>query len=188
MKNWVKSVRKWSRNIHRDLSFLFSGVLIVYALSGIVMNHKDSINPNYSVSREVYTVQTQMPGKSLKKADVLRILEEIDEEENYTKHYFPEESTMKVFLKGGSNLVVDMNTHKAVYEKVTRKPFFSAISRLHYNPGKWWTIFSDIFAGSLLVIILTGFLMVKGKKGIVGVGGIELLIGIAIPLVFLFFW
>ncbi len=187
MKNWVKSVRKWSRSIHRDLSFLFSGVLIVYALSGIVMNHKDSINPNYSVSREVYTVETQMPSL-LKKADVLRILKEIGEEDNYTKHYFPEKNVMKVFLKGGSNLVVDVTSKKAVYEKVTRKPFFSAISRLHYNPGKWWTWFSDIFAGSLLVIILTGFLMVKGKKGFIGMGGIELAIGIAIPLIFLFFW
>ena len=183
MKDWVRSVRKWSRNIHRDLSFLFSGVLIVYALSGIVMNHKDSINPNYSVSRVVYTVETQMPTQ-MKKADVLNILKDIDEEGNYTKHYFPQPGIMKVFLKGGSNMMVDLGQQKLVYEKLTRRPLLSAFTRLHYNPGRWWTYFSDFFAIGLLIITFSGLIMIKGKKGLWGRGGIELVLGILIPILF----
>jgi hypothetical protein len=61
------------------------------------------------------------------------------------------------------------------------------MTTLHYNPGKWWTWFADIFAVSLIIITLTGLVMLKGKHGLWGRGGIELLIGIAIPLILLFF-
>lgn len=58
------------------------------------------------------------------------------------------------------------------------------MTKLHYNPGRWWTWFSDIFAVALMVITLTGLFMLKGNKGLWGRGGIELLIGIAIPILF----
>ena len=125
--------------------------------------------------------------ESVEKPFVLDLLRQVDEENSYTKHYYPKPGQMKVFLKGGSSLVVDMQSGKAAYEKVRKRPFLSALNRLHYNPSRWWTWFSDIFAVSLLIITLTGIVMVKGPKGLWGRGGIELLIGIAIPLVFLLF-
>ena len=39
-----------------------------------------------------------------------------------------------------------------------------------------------LFAVALLVITLTGIVMVKGPKGLWGRGGVELLVGIAVPL------
>ena len=95
---------------------------------------------------------------------------------------------MKVFLKGGSNLQVNVQTGTAVYESVTRRPFLIAVVRLHYNPGQWWTVFADIFAVGLILITVSGIIMLKGKKGIAGRGGIELVAGILIPLAFLFFF
>ena len=61
------------------------------------------------------------------------------------------------------------------------------MNRLHYNPNRWWTRFSDIFAASLLVITLTGLVMVPGCNGLRGRGGIELAAGIAVPILFLLF-
>ena len=95
---------------------------------------------------------------------------------------------MKVFLKGGSNLLVDVKTGEAVYESVTHRPLIGAMSRLHYNPGQWWTYFADIFAIALIIITLSGIIMLKGNKGIIGRGGIELIVGILIPILFLFFF
>ena len=92
---------------------------------------------------------------------------------------------MKVFLKGGSNLFVDTQTGDAVYEKLERRFLLSDMVKLHYNPGKWWTTFSDIFAVSLVLITLTGMVMVKGPKGFLGRGGILFIIGIVIPVLFL---
>ena len=95
---------------------------------------------------------------------------------------------MKVFLQGGSNLLVDVKTGEAVYESVTRRPLIGAMSHLHYNPGQWWTYFADIFAIALIIITLSGIIMLKGNKGIIGRGGIEVIVGILIPILFLFFF
>lgn len=178
--------RKWCRLLHRDVSYFFSGMVLIYAISGIVMNHRDTINPNYSVERKEFKLSEALPAQAeVKKADVLKLLETIGETQNYTKHYFPQAGQMKVFLKGGSNLYVDLATQQAVYEKLTRRPVLSALTKLHYNPGRWWTCFADIFAAALILITLTGVLMIKGSKGLWGRGGIELAVGILIPILFL---
>lgn len=181
--------RKWSRIIHRDLSFFFSGMVLIYAISGIVMNHRDTINPNFSIERQAYTIQQKWADKTeVTPAEVLSLLTPLGEEDNYTKHYFPQPEVMKVFLKGGSNLQVNIRTGEAVYESITRRPVIGALAKLHYNPGKWWTTFADLFAVGLILITLTGLIMIKGNKGVIGQGGIELAAGILIPLLFLFFF
>lgn len=181
------ALRKWSRTLHRDLSFFFSGMVLIYAISGIVMNHRHTINPHYTVERQEYTLAPdRLPTTGMKKADVLKLLAPIGEAENYTKHYFPKEGQMKVFLKGGSSLVVDLTTRQAVYEKLTRRPLISALTKLHYNPGRWWTYFADAFAAGLILITVTGMVMLKGPKGLWGRGGVELAAGIGVPLLFLF--
>ena len=118
---WSSTVRKWSRLIHRDLSFFFSGMVLIYAISGIVMNHRDTINPNFSITRKEYKIAEKLPDKAgMSKEKVLTLLEPLGETGNYTKYYFPKTDVMKVFLKGGSSLLVNVKTGEAVYESVTR--------------------------------------------------------------------
>ncbi|MEG1586087.1 MAG: PepSY-associated TM helix domain-containing protein [Bacteroidales bacterium] len=181
-------IRKWSRGIHRDLSFLFSGVILVYALSGICLNHKADFNSDYKITNTDLQLEGVFPQpEKVDKSFVIGLLRQIDQEKNYTKHYYPAPAMMKVFIKGGSSLQVNMQTGTAHFEHLQKRPFLSAMNRLHYNPSRWWTWFSDLFAVSLLIITLTGLIMVKGPKGLWGRGGIEFLAGIAIPLIFLFF-
>lgn len=182
--NW----RKWARAVHRDLSFFFTGMVIIYAVSGIVMNHRDTINPNFSIERRELSVEPSLvPAKPADAARVREMLRGMGEEANYLKHYFPAEGVLKVFLKGNATLVVEQGTGKGVYECMKRRPLIGAMARLHYNPGKWWTVFADLFGVALIVITLSGILMLKGSKGITGRGGIELAAGIAVPLLFLIF-
>ena len=61
----------------------------------------------------------------------------------------------------------------------------SSLNRLHYNPSRWWTVFSDVFLVSLVVIVLSGLVMMRGPKGLWGRGGIELIAGILVPLLFI---
>lgn len=187
---FAKGARKISRRLHRDLSFFFSGVILVYAVSGIALNHKSTFNSNYDINRYAVSVTEPIPDKSaIDQAWVKRVLlEPFGEEQAYTKHYYPQPGTIKVFLKGGSSVVVDLGSGKGEYESIKKRPILSALNRLHYNPGKWWTTFSDIFAVGLIVITITGWIMMRGKKGLWGWGGVELLAGIAVPLVFLFFF
>ena len=181
------TLRKWSRIIHRDVSFFFAGMMLIYAISGIVMNHRQSFNPNYSVERHSYMLNTAIPSQAdISKEDVLKLLEPIGAAENYTKHYFPEEGQMKVFLKGGSNYWLNLKTQEVVYEKLTPRPILIALTKLHYYPGRWGTYFADFFGIALILITITGIIMLKGNKGIWGRGGIELVIGLLIPLLFLY--
>ena len=182
----MSKIRKWSRILHRDVSYLFAGMILIYALSGILMNHRGDLNPHYSVDRQEFKVTADLSDKAkVDKALVLTLLEPLGETENYTKHYFPKGGEMKVFLKGGSSVVVNTQTGDAVYERLERRPLLSDMVKLHYNPGRWWTTFSDIFAVCLILITLTGLVMVKGSKGFWGRGGILFIIGIVIPVLFL---
>ena len=135
----------------------------------------------------VYTEHTlsDLPTKeATTRESVEEIMVRLGIEESYTKHYFPKENQLKVFLKGGSSLEVDIASGSAVYESLKRRPLIGQMTNLHYNPGRWWSWFSDIFAVALMVITLTGLFMLKGNKELWGRGGIELLIGIAIPILF----
>lgn len=184
----MNKLRKWCRILHRDVSFFFSGLIIIYAISGIAMNHRDTFNPNFTIEKKEYVKDYQFPAQQeiSEQLIVNDVLKPLEQESNYTKHYFPTDGTLKIFLKGGSNIVIDTSTGKTTYEIVTRKTVMSSMVRIHYNPNRWWTIFSDLFSVCLILITMTGIVMVKGNKGFFGRGGIELAIGIAIPIVFMF--
>ena len=168
----MSAVRKWSRPVHRDLSFFFSGVLLIYAVSGFMLNHKRDFNSDYSVRRTELVFAQEIP--------------RVGEEGNYLKHYFPEPDRLKVFIRGGSSLTVDLASGHAVYESIRKRPVLSSLNRLHYNPSRWWTVFSDVFLAGLIVIVLSGLVMMRGPKGLRGRGGVELIAGILIPLLFIF--
>lgn len=186
MKSDSARLRRLCRAVHRDLSFFFAGVVLIYALSGIAMNHRGVFNPDYAVSRRELRVEQPLPPRErFSRAYAEALLAAVGEKGRYAKHYFPGDGTLKLFYGSGSSLVVDLANGEAVAERLTRRPLLSAMTRLHYNPGSWWTTFADIFAGGLVVITLTGLALVPKSKGLWGRGGIELLAGILVPLSFL---
>lgn len=137
-KNFTKQARKWSRIIHRDLSFFFSDVIIIYAISGFVLNHKKDFNSDYSITTHNFTIEGNYPllQEQFSKERVLTILEPYNEVKNYTKHYFPNDASMKVFLKGRSSLVVDISNGNALNEQLKKRPIINQLNWLHYNPTK----------------------------------------------------
>lgn len=184
----LRSIRKGSRWLHRHLSFFFAGVVLVYALSGILMNHRDEINPSYTAERIVLDHpfgQQPRSRESITKSEITDLLTEIGEQGRYTKHYFPDDRTLMIFLRGGSSVEVDLQSGVGTYDRLRKRPLIAEMVRLHYNPGRWWTYFSDLFAISLILITLSGLFLARGKQGIKGVGGIELILGILIPILFL---
>jgi hypothetical protein len=115
----------------------------------------------------------------------MHLLDEIADRSDYKKHYYPSSQQLKIFLSGGSSVVVDLETGQGYAEFLRKRPMFYHVNYLHYNPNTWWTWFSDIFAGALIILALTGLVMVKGKKGITGRGAWLTALGIIIPLLFL---
>lgn len=178
--------RRYCRTVHSHLSFFFMGVILIYAVSGITMNHLKDFNPKYYITVNNYTVkETFPPSHKFNKNEIIQLLKEVGEQDNYIKHFYPNNSTMKVFLKSGSSYILDTQTGNVAYEGIKKRPVFYQLSFLHYNPGTWWTYFSDLSAVCLILICISGILMNKGKRGLFGIGGIELLAGILIPVLVL---
>lgn len=181
-----KPWRKWMLVLHRDLGFLFAGIVLIYAISGIAMNHRSTFNPNYSVELREISLDKAIPKDkdAVDKATVDALLAKVGEEGNYSKHYFSKQ-TLKVLLKGGSSLTVNLGARTATLEKVSERVVLGSMTKLHYNPGRWWTGFSDAFAVALIIITLTGLAITRGRKGFPGRGGLLFLLGLAVPLAFL---
>lgn len=176
--------RKWFRVIHRDFGYLFFGVTLIYAISGIAINHLDDWNPNYIITAEY--IQTELD-HGVTKAEILDMLKKNNEEKRYKNHYFPDKDNLKVFLKDG-NVYVNLISGKGLIEKSSRRLVFREMNYLHYNPVKWWTWFSDLYAGALIALGITGIFMVRGKKSITGRGAWLTMLGIIIPIIYLFIY
>ena len=187
MGSFEKKFRKICRVVHRDLSYFLTGIILVYAISGLVLNHKDSFNPDYSIDRIEFSVSESFPKSAgnINEELISKELELIKRSAPVMKFYAPKPNEVKVFIKGGSSMLINLSDRSAVYESIKKRPFFSQINWLHFNP-KGWTIFADLVAIGLILITLTGILMNKGKHGLRGRGGIEVIIGILIPILFIF--
>jgi hypothetical protein len=183
----MKQLRKWSRILHRDIGFFFIGTTIIYGLSGIALNHLKDWNPNYSVNVKEFTTEYDLSKSEQTQKNVEQLIDEIDNKDNLRKFYYPSPEKIKIFLKGGSSVIVNINTGEGRAEFLTKRSVFYQVNFLHYNPHSWWMWFSDIFAGALILFAITAIFMVRGKKGVIGRGGIYAIAGIVIPLLFLIF-
>ena len=168
--------------IHRDLGYFFAGTTILYALSGLAVNHLHDWDPNFVIKRQ--DVQTPIPENidTLSRQWVLGVLEPLDQQDHYRSHDFPTPKKLKIYLDEGS-VFVDLESGKGVFESVTRRPFLYQINCLHISPKRAWLVFSDVFAVALIIISLTGLFVLKGRKGITGRGAILVAAGILFPLV-----
>lgn len=181
------SFNYWNRVIHRDFGYFFFGTTLIYCISGIALNHLKDWNPSYIIRKENYSFPQYIDRKEFSDTDIETILKTVGKSGDYKNHYFPKTSVVRIFVEGGS-LEIDLKTGEGYLETVTRRPFFYQVNYLHYNPGKWWLVFSDIFAGALMLIAITGLFIIKGKNSITGRGLWLTLAGILVPIIFLLFF
>ncbi len=175
--------RKWNRAIHRDLGYFFFAMSLIYGISGVAVNHAADWNPNYEITQK--TIELGHPvDPQITRQQVIDILNQYGEGDNYKKHYFPNTETLKVFLDGGSALI-NIATGYGQIEKISRRPILHAVNFLHYNPKKWWTWFADAYAIGLVLLAITGLFILRGKNGITRRGAYITTAGIVIPVIFL---
>ncbi|MCE1200490.1 MAG: PepSY-associated TM helix domain-containing protein [Bacteroidia bacterium] len=179
------SWRKWNRAIHRDFGYLFFGLTIVYALSGIALNHRNEWNPNFVVIEKAITEAPfqEKPDKD----QVISLLRKYGVDDDYRKHYFPSDQRLKVFLKGGT-AEVNLESGNGEISMTKRRLVFREVNYLHYNPVRSWTIVSDIYAGALILLALTGILIPRGGDGLSGRGWWMTFIGLLVPLGFIIYY
>lgn len=167
------------RVLHRDLGYLFFGTTIIYAISGVAINHRNDWNPNYSISHR--EVQLSVPVTTpLSRNDVQNLLATNGVEAPYQNHYAPGPGQIRIFFQGG-NATLDQKRKSMIIETVHHRPILGGMVRLHYNPGRAWTWFSDIYSVALVIIAITGLFLLRGRHGITRRGGILTALGILTP-------
>lgn len=175
--------RKWNRIIHRDFGYFFFGITIIYSISGIAVNHKANWNPNYIISQKQFSIERIVPKDSIDYAFVMKILRKVDQVDNLKKYYFPNNDELRIFLTNASSITLNIETGKGYLETIKKRPFFYEFNFLHYNPGRWWVWFSDIYAFALILIAISGLLIISKGKGSLGKRGIWFIFaGLIIPI------
>lgn len=166
------------------MGYLIAGLTIIYAISGIALNHKNNWNPNYIFDNRTFTSDIKITRETFDKEVAADILKSIQVDPGFKTFYFPTGNKVTIFIDGGL-IQVNVTTGEGVIERISKRPLFYQINFLHYNPGKWWKYFSDIFCLALVTVIITGLFIIKGKNGITKRGAILTIIGIILPLIFL---
>jgi hypothetical protein len=162
---------------------------IIYGISGIALNHGVARHwdPGIISRSEVHEI-IPLSREEVDREVIEEILDLTGQRNSFKQYYFPTEDHLMIYLKGG-HIMVNLASGEARLTRIRNRPFFREVNYLHYNkPKKLWTWFSDFFGLSLVLLAITGIIMVKGKKGIRGQGGILLVAGILIPLIFLIFY
>lgn len=171
--------RRLARALHRDLGYLFFGLTIVYAVSGIALNHRGHWNPSYSI--RTFTVRVDpVPEGRISGEEAKALLGQHGLGAGFKRHFEPSAGSVRFFFRDGS-ATLDRATGELAVEEVKRRPILHTWNTLHYNPGRWWIWFADAFAVALIILAVTGLFILRGKHGITRRGGILVLLGILIP-------
>jgi hypothetical protein len=178
--------RVWFRILHRDAGYLAAGLTIIYAVSGLAVNHVESWNPSLKVEKEHRVIAPlAMDAELPVLVETARM--RLGMEEPRGAHQ-PDGDTLTLFYPG-RQVSVDLPTGQVLVEITRPRPVLRSFNQLHLNNlKKGWTWLADLYALALLGLVGTGLFMLPGRKGLAGRGAWLTGLGILIPVVALWLW
>ena len=174
------------RELHRDLGYFYIGLIISFALSGILMNHRDSFHAE-KYTTETRLVVVKVPQETEINDDYAEALgKKLGIEDNFRRQKLDEGKLRISFEK--NDVEIDLKTGKGEITTFIKTPIISSMIKLHKNTSNWWIYYGDIFGISLITIAVTGAVMIPaGKFSFKNRGWKLALAGIIIPLLVLLF-
>lgn len=176
-KRW----RAWLRAFHRDAGYLAVGFTVIYACSGIAMNHVDDWNYNYNASERTLTIvpvaddaTDEEAAAHVAKAAGLGTPDEV----------FRAGDEVRLDYANGTKVTAIADA--VTVQEVKSRFFFRAAAWLHAAKGKKaWKYIADAYAVLLLYLAISGLFMIKGKLGLKWRGLVLVGVGVSVPLVYL---
>jgi hypothetical protein len=173
--------RRLNNAIHRDVGYLVAAMTIIYAISGVAVNHIHQWNPNYSIERErVSFAPVEVTDKD---AMAAAVTERLGIELPLSDAYRPSPESINLFFDGVT-VEADAVEGTAIVERAVDRPILRDANFLHLNHAKGlWTWIADLYAVMLATLAITGMFILKGRKGFGGRGKWLFGIGLVVPLV-----
>ncbi len=169
------------RAIHRDAGYLGVGLTLVYALSGLAVNHIAAWDPNFHNYEQHHELG---PLEGTDDAITANVQAKLGIQETPRDVYRAADDELDVTFEHRS-LHINPKTGSVVDEGQKPRFFLRLANWLHLNRGKKaWTYVADTYAAALLFLAISGMFMIKGPKGIVGRGAVLVLAGMAVPTLY----
>lgn len=175
--------RRVCRWLHRELGFFAVGLTLVYAISGLAVNHVHHWDPNHSQTVETRSIEAPGPGPTAAVEPL--VLERLALTEQVRSTWRQSESVLQVFLEDDSIVDVDLATGEVRHLRHHARPLLFDMNFMHLNTGKgFWTVAADAYAVVLIILAVSGIFLVTGRKGLAGRGGVLMVLGILLPVVY----
>jgi uncharacterized protein len=175
------SPRRLTISLHRDIGYLVAGLTVIYAISGIAVNHVHHWNPNYRVAREERTFPP-LPADTPREAVVAHVAAALGLPAGPKSAFRPAPGRIQIFYEG-TTVDADYAGGTATVEGVRERPVLRDVNFLHLNhPKGLWTYVADAYAVLLGTLAITGLFILKGRKGFGGRGKWLFAAGLAVPL------
>jgi hypothetical protein len=186
--------------LHRDLGFFGLGLTVVYAVSGLAVNHREHWDYNNTVTRTVHDVgraSTLLGDGSgadgalarARQGELVALVSTaLGRQDTPRKAFWRAPDRLGMFYADGEQDVVDYSptTGVAEWTRKTPRPILRQFNVLHLNERRQaWTYVADGYALVLLFLGVSGVLIVKGAKGLRGRGGMLVVAGVLLPVLVL---
>jgi hypothetical protein len=177
-KRW----RAWLRAVHRDIGYLAVGFTVIYALSGIAMNHIDDWDPNFHATERTLTIAPV--GAELGDAEATRRIAAAAGATGAIDDVYRAGDEVRLSYQDGTKLTAIGDT--LTVQRRRDRFFFRVADWLHATRGKQaWKFIADAYAVLLLYLAVSGIFMIKGRLGLRWRGATLIALGLAAPIGYL---
>lgn len=173
-------LRKLNADLHRDVGYFLSGLILVYCLSGIALNHVHDWNPDFIIHKRTLAFERTYTTDEITPERIAEFTALVGEASPKI-HDFPTPHHVKIYYDNAS-LLVDLVGKTGTYERVHWRPFIYQTNVLHRNSLKGWKWASDVFGVLLIFLTVSGWFILKGKHGVIGRGKWLIAAGMVPPI------
>jgi hypothetical protein len=160
------------------MGYLAVGLTLIYAISGLAVNHIGEWDPSFENYEAVHEVGP-LPAED--DAIAQAVIAKLGIHETPRDVFRASDTQVDVTFDKRS-LHVNPATGHVVDEGQKPRFLLRVANWLHLNRGKkQWRYVADTYAAGLLLLAISGLFMLPGKRGILGRGAFFLLLGAGVP-------
>ena len=175
--------RRVNRAVHRDAGYLVAGLTLLYAISGVAVNHRADWNPSWSIAPETRRFDPlPVTDRDTMAASLVTALS-LPGPPRASFRRSPDR--IELYYEGWT-VDADVTAGVATLTRPRERPVLREANYLHLNEPKGvWTWFADVYGVLLGTLAITGLFVLRGRTGLAGRGKWLLLAGLLPVVAFL---